>query len=72
MATLLRLLPALLTIFNLIAKWLKRRQDKQEAKEMAESAIAKEEARVSQKVAEVYVERRPDSHAADRLRNGTF
>jgi len=72
MAALLRLLPAILSLVSLLTKWLKRRQAKQEATELAEATIAKEEVRVAQKTAEVYAERRPDGHAADRLRDGTF
>ena len=72
MAALLRLLPAILSLISLLSNWLKRRQAQQEAKELAESAVAKEEARVARKAAEVYAERRPDSHTADRLRDGTF
>lgn len=68
LAGLLKLLP----LFSFLLEWLKDRREKSKAAEMAKATVAEEEARVSRTAAEVLAERRDDSVAVSRLRDGSF
>lgn len=67
-SALLKLIPFL----TFIQGWLERRAETQRAAEAADTAIAKEEARVATTAAEVMAERRDDRAGVDRLRDGSF
>ena len=72
MASLLKAVLAIIPLLNFFVKWLERRRIEKANDLKHEAAAAKEEARVATKAAEVYAERRSDSAAAARLRDGTF
>lgn len=71
-ATLLRVLLAILPFIRLFTRWRNAQAEKERARELAEAVINKAEVKASREVAEVYAERRPDDAAANRLRDGTL
>jgi hypothetical protein len=69
---LLRLLFAVIPLIKLFTSWRERQRVKADAEAAAQAAIDKEEVKANREVAEILVERRPDSDASRRLRDGTL
>jgi hypothetical protein len=72
MLKLLSLLPTILSLLSTIVDLFRSAQMRREAREVAGAELAKKEAEATREAAVIATEHRPDTDAADRMRDGTF